>query len=332
MIFIRLLTDKIQYKDAQYSFHLISASSLPDINYHWCMKSKLAVMKKISLLLLYLVSVTLAHAQEYPAYVLYNKDGKSVKYAKMMKDISQADIVLFGENHNNALIHWLELQVTKSMHEQSEKLALAAEMFEADDQLIINEYLAGKYDHAMFSDEVKLWKNYSTDYKPLLDFAMTNNLEFVASNIPRRYARMVYKRGIESLDSLDNDAKSYIAPLPFEIDLSLPGYNYMIESMGTHAPIGSIENMAKSQASKDATMAHFILEAHKRGNRVIHYNGAFHSNNFDGINHYLRQGNPDLTIITISIAEQEVISELEEENTNLADYIFAIPSDMTKTY
>lgn len=271
-------------------------------------------------------------AQDKPAYFLYNKEGKTVKYGKMMKEIADADIVLFGESHNNALIHWLELQVTKSMYEQDSNLTLAAEMFEADDQLIINEYLAGKYDHKMFSDEAKLWKNYTTDYKPLLDFARENDLPFVASNIPRRYARMVYKRGISSLDSLDARAKSYIAPLPFEIDLSLPGYNYMIESMGSHAPRGRIENMAKSQASKDATMAYFIVKAAATGNRVIHYNGSFHSNNFDGINHYLREGNPDLRIITISMVEQDDISELEEDNKDLANYIFAIPTDMTKTY
>lgn len=289
-------------------------------------------MKPLLSLLLSVLFISITTAQDKPAYILYNKDGKAVKYTKMMKEIAEADIVLFGENHNNALIHWLELQVTQSMYEQDENLTLAAEMFEADDQLIIDEYLAGKYDHKMFSDEVKLWKNYTTDYKPLLDFAKENNLHFVAANIPRRYARMVYKLGIESLDSLDQEAKAYIAPLPFTIDLSLPGYKYMIESMGSHAPKGSIENMAKSQASKDATMAHFILEAAAKGNRVIHYNGAFHSNNFDGINYYLKNGNSELKIITLSIADQEDITALEEDNLNLADYIFAIPADMTKTY
>jgi uncharacterized iron-regulated protein len=289
-------------------------------------------MKTIFSIILSLLVLTWGQAQDNPAYILYNKDGKTIKYAKMMKDIAAADIVLFGESHNNALIHWLELQVTKSMYEQATNLTLAAEMFEADDQLIIDEYLAEKYDHKMFSDEAKLWKNYTTDYKPLLDFAKENQLHFVASNIPRRYARMVYKLGVESLDSLEAAAKSYIAPLPFEIDLTLPGYSYMIESMGSHAPKGSIENMARSQASKDATMAHFILKAAANGNRVIHYNGSFHSKNFDGINHYLQQGKAGLKIINISIAEQADISALEEDKLNLADYIFAIPADMTKTY
>jgi uncharacterized iron-regulated protein len=143
---------------------------------------------------------------------------------------------------------------------------------------------------------------------------------------------MVFKRGIESLDSLTDQAKSYIAPLPIAIDLSLPGYKNMIDNMGSHAPQASIENMAKSQACKDATMAHFILEAAKTGNRVVHYNGSYHSNNHDGINHYLRAGNPKLKIVTISISEQEVIDKLEDDSMNIADFIFAIPADMTKTY
>lgn len=263
-------------------------------------------MKFVSTLSLVLLTSIYSFGQDKAAYGLFDAKGKKVKYSKMMKAIAEADIVLFGENHNNSMIHWLELQVTKSMYEQSPNLTLAAEMFEADDQLILDEYLAGKYDHKMFSDEAKLWKNYTTDYKPLLDFAKDNNLPFVAANIPRRYARMVYKLGIESLDSLADDAKKYFAPLPIEIDLSLPGYKNMIDNMGSHAPKGSIDNMAKSQASKDATMAHFIIKAATSGNRVIHYNGAYHSNNYDGINHYLRKANPDIKIITISIESSAI--------------------------
>ena len=289
-------------------------------------------MKNLVLAIVFGIVLIPAYAQDLPAYQLFEQSGKKVKYGKMIKDLADADVVLFGENHNNALVHWLELQVTKSMYAQNNELSLAAEMFEADDQLIIDEYLAGKYDEKMFEDEAKLWKNYTTDYKPLMDFAKENGLAFIASNIPRRYARMVYKRGIESLDSLDNEAKAFIAPLPFEVDLSLPGYKNMIDNMGSHAPRGTIENMAKSQASKDATMAYFILNGLATGGRVIHYNGAYHSNNFDGINHYLKQAQPSIKIITISIADQESIDELEEDKKELANYIFAIPSDMTKTY
>ncbi len=282
--------------------------------------------------LIFLLASQSIKAQDLPAYKIYTQAGKDVKFSKMMKQIQDADIVLFGENHNNSIVHWLELQVTKAMHEQSPNLVISAEMLEADDQIIVNEYLAGNYDDKMFGDEAKLWKNYKTDYKPLIKFAKENNLPVVAANIPRRYARMIFKKGIESLDSLSAEAKSYIAPLPFEIDLSLPGYKNMIETMGSHAPKESLENMARAQAAKDATMAHFILKAFTGNNQIIHYVGAYHSNNFDGINNYLRNANPNVKIITISVADQEDIDSLAEDNFNLADFIITVPADMTKTY
>jgi uncharacterized iron-regulated protein len=260
-------------------------------------------------------------AQDLPAYKIFTQEGKEIKFGKMMKQIQGVGIVLFGETHNSSMVHWLELQVTKAMYEQSSNLTLSAEMFEADDQLILNEYLAGYYDNKMFGNEAKLWKNYKTDYKPLVEFAKKHNLEFIAANIPRRYARMIYKIGITSLDSLTDEAKSYIAPMPFEIDLELPGYKNMIETMKEHNPEDSIENMARAQAAKDATMAHFILQAKTAENRVIHYVGSYHINNFDGINHYLRKS-----------SYQNDITFLEDDNLQLADYIIAVPTDMTKTY
>lgn len=286
----------------------------------------------LSLVLIITLSGQSMLGQDLPAYKIYNQGGKTIKFGKMMKEIADADIVLFGENHNNSIVHWLELQVTKAMYIQSPNLVVSLEMLEADDQGIVDEYLAGNYDNKMFSDEAKLWKNYKTDYKPLVEFARENNLQVVAANIPRRYARMVYKKGVESLDSLTHEAKSYIAPLPLEIDLSLPGYKNMIETMGDHAPKASVENMARAQAAKDATMSYFILKAFTGENRIIHYVGAYHSNNFDGINHYLKKANSTIKIITISVADQDDINSLDEENLNLANFIIAVPTDMTKTY
>ena len=49
--------------------------------------------------------------------------------------------------------------------------------------------------------------------------------------------------------------------------------------MGGHGTL----NTVKAQASKDATMAHFILQRLAAGSLFIHYNGSFHSENHDGI-------------------------------------------------
>ena len=117
-----------------------------------------------------------------PAYRIFNDSGKKVKFAKMIDEIKDADVVFFGELHDNPIAHWMELEVTKALYEnKNTKLVLGAEMFESDNQLILDEYLSDLIPESKFEDEVRLWPNYKTDYKPLIKFAHDNKLQFVAT-------------------------------------------------------------------------------------------------------------------------------------------------------
>ncbi len=269
----------------------------------------------------------MANAQQKPAYVLYNANGKKASHKQMMKMLAKQDIVLFGEFHNNPISHWLQLVVTKELHAKRE-LVLAAEMFEQDNQEGLNRFLQSDAKVKSPDSTVRLWPNYKTDYAPLVNFAKENKLAFVASNIPRRYASLVAKGGFEALDNLSLSEKAWIAPLPIAYDSTLPGYVKMIEMMGVHASA----NMPKAQAIKDATMAYFMLKAWQPGKLLIHYNGAYHSDYYDGINWYLKRANPALKIGTISTVSQKDISKLEKENLGKADFIICVDESMTNTY
>jgi uncharacterized iron-regulated protein len=246
----------------------------------------------------------------------------------MVKSLSEKDIILFGELHNNPISHWMQLELTKAMHEKGE-IAVGAEMFEHDNQQAINSYLSGALDDEGLDSVARLWTNYKTDYKPLLDYAKDNVINFIATNIPRRYASMVYKNGFEILDSLPNKEKEWIAPLPIAYDPELPGYKAMLTMMSDHAN----ENFPKAQAIKDATMAHFIYERFKLDSTMfIHYNGAYHSNNFEGIYWYLKKLQESFNIATISSVLQKNVNKLEKENKGVADFILVVDEDMTTTY
>lgn len=268
-----------------------------------------------------------------PAYMLFTAKGKSAKYQDLLKDALKADVILFGELHNNPICHWLQFELTRDLHREiGNRLVLAAEMFEADDQLLLDEYTSGMIRQRNFEDEVKLWKNYSTDYKPLVEFAREKRLKFVASNIPRRYASMVHQGGFEILETLSADARKYIAPLPVPYDPELPGYKNMLDLLGSGGSAHASPNLPKAQAIKDATMAYFIIRNRNQGEVVLHFNGTYHSNNYEGIVWYLRQYDPSLNILTIASVEQDTIDTLSSKHNNLADYILCIPSSMTKTH
>lgn len=270
---------------------------------------------------------TASFAQQKPAYILYNAQGKRISYNKMIKQLAKKDILLFGEFHNNAIAHWLELAVAKDLSEKR-NLTFGAEMFEADNQQALNDYLAGKLTAKGLDSAARLWSNYKTDYAPIVNFAKEKNAAFIATNIPRRYASLVSKKGFEALDTLSDLEKTWIAPLPMDYDASLPGYVKMVEMMGGHGGV----NMPKAQATKDATMAYFILQNFKPSSLFIHYNGAFHSDNYDGINWYLKRKQPDLKYATITTVSQKNIKELLAENKGKADYIICVDEDMTNTY
>lgn len=287
-------------------------------------------MKYVVTMLL-MAGIFTSRAQDFAAYKIFNSKGKEVKFEEMIKDLGKADVVLFGELHNISLAHWFELQVTKELFKLDSNLVLGAEMFEADNQVILDEYFHGFIKESHMEKEAKMWDNYSTDYKPLMTFAKEHHLRMVATNIPRRYANLVYRRGLQALDSLSDEAKKWIAPLPITVDLELSGYQNMMKMMGGHGTKESAENLAKSQASKDATMAHFILK-NRDGKRFIHYNGSYHSNDYQGIGWYLKEADKSLKIKTINTVEQENIHTLDEKNQNTANYIIIIPKDMTKTY
>lgn len=284
-------------------------------------------MKKYLLFILILSNSILVFAQQKPAYILYNSQGKKFSYNKMIKQLAEKDIVLFGEFHNNAIAHWLELAVAKDLSEHR-NLIFGAEMFEADNQQALNDYLAGKLTAKGLDSAARLWNNYKTDYAPIVNFAKEKNFPFIATNIPRRYASLVSKKGFEALDTLSALEKTWMAPLPMEYDANLPGYVKMLEMMAGHGG----PNMPKAQASKDATMAYFILQNFKPGSLFIHYNGAFHSENYDGINWYLKRKQPDLKYATITTVSQKNIKTLLDENKGKADYIICVDADMTNTY
>ena len=277
-------------------------------------------------LLLLLLPPFLAFGQ-IDTYQIYNSKEKVVRYTKLLRQAQDADVILFGEFHDNPIVHWLELELTEDLFELDSNLVLGAEMMESDNQLIIDEYLAGYYNAKKLISESKTWPNFETDYLPLLDFAKENKLKFIATNIPRRYASMVYNFGIDTLESLTEQAKKFITPLPIKIDTSLTSYKEMLAMGMGHGGA----NLPESQAIKDATMAHFIYKNLKLEGKFIHYHGAFHSKNYEGIYWYLKELNPELEIITIGCEEQENIFELNETHDK-ADFIIVTPTNMTKTH
>ncbi len=281
----------------------------------------------IKLFSLFLALSFSLQAFDKPAYVLYNAKGRKVSYETMLKDLRKQDVVLIGELHNNPISHWLELEITQNLAEKRQ-LVLGAEMFEHDNQAALTDYLRGKITAKGLDSSARLWKNYKTDYAPLVNFAKDRNVPFIATNVPRKYASQVSRGGFESLANLTSEEKSWIAPMPIAYDANLPGYQKMLTMMGEHTS----PNMPKAQALKDATMAHFIFSNWNPGSLFVHYNGSYHSEYYEGISWYLKRSKADIKIATIATVSQKEIDNMLPDHLLKADYIICVEDDMTATY
>ena len=287
-------------------------------------------MRKLMTLLLSLTALV-SYAQPKPAYSIFTADGKQTDYGKMLKTLQEADIIFIGETHNCPVAHWMEYEITSDMIRKSPKgLTLGAEMFETDNQLLVDEYTRGLISSDKFEAEAKLWDNYWTDYSQLLYLAREHGLKFVATNVPRRYASFVKDNGLEALNNLPDAAKALMAPLPIAFDAqaqdaAMFGFMQMMGGKGS-----ANSHFAEAQAIKDATMAWFISRNFDR--KFIHYNGNFHSDNRGGIIPYLEQYLPGKKIATICSVRQDNINSLDKENRSRADFIIVAPTDFPMSY
>ena len=287
-------------------------------------------MKSISILFLLICANLSVQAKKMRAYEIFDHKGKSVDIDKVMKAAENKSHIFFGELHNNPISHWLQFELAKRLYAlRKSRFIMGGEMFESDNQYIIDEYLNGKISKSSFQDEVRLWPNYNTDYKPLIEFAKEKSIPFVATNIPRRYASMVYKQDVDSLRNLTELARSFIVPLnSFVFDSTVSCYSQMITDFGEHSGV----SIAKAQAIKDASMAYFISKNSNKRSVFLHFNGAYHSDKKEGIIHYLKEEISLEKILTITTVTQESINKLSDENKGLADFTICVPANMTTTH
>ena len=267
-------------------------------------------------------------------YKIYDTRIKQVvTLDKIITDCANANVLFFGEEHNDSACHYLEAEIFKALNKQyGEKITLSLEMFETDNQLALNEYLSGQIPEDRFAKDVRLWPNYK-DYRPMIEYAKANHITVIAANAPRRYVNMVSRKGMRSLDSLSKDAKKFLPPLPYD---TLNGrYREKFEEVMKGAPGSSSPNIYYSQSLWDAGMSYSIYNYWKKhkGNKIFHCVGRFHCDEKLGTLAQLQKRKSKLKILNISSFSDPSFSNPDwEKFSNLGDYIIITNPDLKKTF
>jgi hypothetical protein len=201
-------------------------------------------------------------------------------------------------------------------------------MFERDVQEPLDHFQMGHMDEAEFLKASRPWPRYGTDYKPLVDFAISKEWPVVAANVPRPIASEVAKGGLDVLKS-----KSEAERRLFAADLKCPTegeyFRRFGEAMGSHPAADASGDEARrtleryyfSQCLKDETMAESIAQTFAATRAagapvIVHYNGAFHSDSRLGTAERTVRRLPNARVIVISmkpVADLDDITVTKED-------------------
>lgn len=286
---------------------------------------------KLRILILIMLPV---FAFSQPHYKIYSTQAqKEVPIDDVIGQMDHADVLFFGEEHNDSTCHVLEYLLLKGISEKYPgKTALTMEMFETDCQEVLNEYLEGFIREKNFITEARAWQNYK-DYRPLIELAKTEHIPVVAANAPARYVNMVNRLGLGSLNKLNATAKEWLPPLP--VDTATGAYyQKFLDVMGGHSSMGGMQ-MYQAQNLWDATMGWSIarfLKKH-RDYKILQVNGGFHSEEKRGAAAQLKKYDRKASIINIACFADENFenpdwSKFSKDN----DYIILTDPKLPRTY
>lgn len=236
--------------------------------------------------------------------------GKELSAAQLAKRLQKYDVVFFGEFHDQSEIHQYELELLKAMYKaKGAKLALSMEMFEADNQSKLNNFLADTLSEEDFLAASRPWPNYSTDYAPLVNFAKEKKMPVIAANVPRFLAAHVAKNNA----STEGIAEQYQQWLPQHTYAPEGAYKdkFYAQMNSPEAPMKMpLQRLAAvyaAQCLKDDKMAESIAafaDAHQNM-QILHINGCFHSDAHLGTAQKLEALRPELKVAVITPLERK---------------------------
>lgn len=254
-------------------------------------------------------------------------------FEMMAADLSRADVVLVGEEHFDPNTHKLEAALLAALTRRNVPVTVSLEMFERDVQGLLDDYLRGAVTEPSFLAGSRPWKNYETDYRPLVEMARAFKWPVLASNVPRRIAQEVARGGEAALARTPEADKALYAR-----ELQCPRDTYFDRFAGTmsaHPVPGQDAKAAEettvryywAQCVKDETMAESIAAVFAangvRPGVVVHYNGAFHSDFQMGAAERVRRRLPGRRVVTLTIVPVTDIDAAAPASPDLtrADYI-----------
>ena len=265
----------------------------------------------------------------FPGQIYSQREGRSVSFLKMIKDMIESRFVYIGETHNSLPMHDIQLKIIQALYEQDNGLSIGLEMVPLSTQEILNKWSLGTLPQDEFIREIEWYVNWNYNfgfYEKIFEFAKENKIPLYALNVPREIIKEIRRNG---WNSLSEEAKKLV-PQP---DLADEEHRILVRTIFESAEIPhqmkgqsleiAFEGLYRAQSAWDEVMAFNAVGAGKEKKMVV-LAGSGHLLYNLGINRraYKRSGLPFKTVISLAVPRGK---ESLEVSRSLADYVWGIP-------
>ena len=274
-----------------------------------------------------------------PAYTphrVYDTRKKQfIDFETLASRLAAADLVFVGEQHDDPATHRMELAILEGVARRRDSVTLALEMFERDVQPLLDRYLSGAAGEDELLRDGRPWKNYSADYRPLVELARARGWPVLASNAPRRLASLVARAGLAGLDTVAAAMRpNAAAQVTCPEDEYYEKFVAVMADMSAHAPPGAppdgaramVSRMYQAQCMKDETMGESVARGWQPGRLVVHYNGSFHSDFRLGTAERALKRADGASMLVVSVLPVSNLDDLapSKEDRKRADYLLYV--------
>lgn len=295
----------------------------------------------------------------YDVAWIRSADGSPRTLEQVADDLSEYDVVFFGEDHTHPGNHLAQLRLLQALHQRHANMSLSLEQFERDTQQVVDQYLAGEIGEKVLEKDARAWPNYKGSYRPLVEYAAENQLPVIAANAPKDIVICVGKKGAEILDEIPEPDRSWVAETihveegaymdkfmaimsggashgagddePEEEDSGDEESDEMHEDSAMEISPQMRAMVMKSfaaQVTRDDTMAESIARhlGDHPDRKVLHLNGNFHSASHLGTVERLTRRMPELRVAVIQPlgVEDPTAPGWTEEDLGTGDYLLLI--------
>ncbi|MFQ5353624.1 MAG: ChaN family lipoprotein [Thermodesulfobacteriota bacterium] len=185
------------------------------------------------------------------------QDRSLVSVEEMEEDLKDVRLIFVGEYHKKLGHHRMQLDVIKALDAAGVKLAIGLEMFTAENQAVLDSWVAGEMTEIAFRKKYyRNWKVPWYKYRGIFIYARKHKIPLVGLNIPKKVSHKLFTGGVKSLTP---EERTSLGDITCDVDLE---YEDMIrEAMGQHTHMDSeFQDFCRVQMAWDTFMAARIVD------------------------------------------------------------------------